>query len=142
MNPFAVLSAQEMRAAEAAAIGGGTASAALMETAGEKVAQIAMRAFSRRPATVVCGPGNNGGDGFVAARVMAEAGWPVRVALVGDPAALKGDAKLMAVLFEGEVATFSPALLEGAGLIVAAIFGTGLARAVEGGAKAAGCGAA
>lgn len=137
MNPFAVLSAQEMRAAEAAAIGGGTASAALMETAGEKVAQIAMRAFSRRPATVVCGPGNNGGDGFVAARVMAEAGWPVRVALVGDPAALKGDAKLMADLFEGEVATFSPALLEGAGLIVDAIFGTGLARAVEGGAKAA-----
>ena len=137
MNPFAVLSAEEMRAAEAAAVAGGTASAALMETAGEKVAQIAMRAFSMRPATVVCGPGNNGGDGFVAARVLAEASWPVKVALIGDRAALKGDARLMADLFDGEILPFSPALLAGAGLILDAIFGTGLARAVEGEARVA-----
>lgn len=137
MNPFAVLSAEEMRAAEAAAMAAGMASAALMETAGEKAAQIAMRAFSRRPVTVVCGPGNNGGDGFVVARVLAEAGWPVKVALIDDPAALKGDARLMADLYEGKASGFSPEALAGAGLIVDAIFGTGLARAVEGEAKAA-----
>lgn len=137
MNPFAVLSAEETRAAEAAAISGGTASAALMETAGEKAAQIAMRAFSRRPVTVVCGPGNNGGDGFVAARVLSEAGWQVKVALVGERTALRGDARLMADLYEGEAQSFSPDMLAGAGLILDAIFGTGLVRAVEGEAKAA-----
>lgn len=137
MNPFAVLSAGQMRAAERVAIKSGTASAALMEAAGGKAANIAMRAFEKRPAVVICGPGNNGGDGFVVARVLASAGWLVRVALIGDRGALKGDAKLMADLYEGEIAAFSPALLEGAGLIVDAIFGTGLAREVDGDAKIA-----
>jgi len=137
VNPFIILSAAQMRAAEDAAIAAGTASAALMEAAGEKATAVIMQAFSRRPAAVICGPGNNGGDGFVIARELAEAGWPVTVGLIGDRAALKGDAKLMADLFEGEIATFSPVLLAGAGVIVDAIFGTGLSRAVEGEAKAA-----
>ena len=121
-----------MRAAEQAAISGGVASASLMEKAGDAVAQVAMQGWSRRSVTVVCGPGNNGGDGFVAARVLMDAGWPVRVLLLGDRAALKGDAKLMADLFGGEVALFSRDALGDANLIIDAIFGTGLARAVEG----------
>ncbi|GJL91094.1 NAD(P)H-hydrate dehydratase [Hyphococcus sp.] len=137
MNPFIILSAAQMRAAEAAAIAGGTASAALMETAGEKTVSVIVQTFSRRPVAVICGPGNNGGDGFVIARELAQAGWPVKVALLGDRAALTGDAKLMADLFEGEAPAFSPAVLEGAGLIVDAIFGTGLSRPVEDAAKAA-----
>lgn len=137
MNQLAVLSADEMRAAEAAAIKGGVASAALMEAAGKHVAEIAMRAWTKRPVAVICGPGNNGGDGFVAARLMAEAGWPVKVALIGERDKLKGDARLMADLYEGGIEPFSPQAIEGAGLIIDAIFGTGLARAVEGGAKAA-----
>lgn len=137
MNPFIVLSADEMRAAEAAAIAAGTAPAALMEAAGAKTAELVMRAWTKRPVAVVCGPGNNGGDGFVAARVLSEAGWRVRLGLIGDKDALKGDAKLMAGLYEGEVHAFSPEVLSGAGLIVDAIFGTGLARAVEGEARAA-----
>lgn len=132
MTEPVLLSADQMRAVEGAAIKGGVASAALMETAGSRVADILMRAWTKRPAAVVCGPGNNGGDGFVAARRLAEAGWPVKLALVGERAALKGDAKMMADLFEGEIAPFSPAALEGAGVIVDAIFGTGLARDVEG----------
>ncbi len=139
MNPLIVLSGDEMRAAEAAAIAAGTASAALMETAGTKTAEIAMRAWTKRPVAVVCGPGNNGGDGFVAARVLAEAGWPVSLALIGERGALKGDAKLMADLYEGEIAAFSSdsasEFLGGAGLIIDAIFGTGLDRDVEGPAK-------
>ncbi len=137
MNPLAVLTADEMRAVESAAIKGGVASAALMEAAGKHVADIAMRAWSKRPVAVICGPGNNGGDGYVAARLVKAAGWPVKVLSIGDPAALKGDAKLMAEVFDGEIAPFEPSGLEGAALIIDAIFGTGLARAVEGAAKAA-----
>lgn len=137
MNPLAILSADEMRAAERTAIAGGVASASLMETAGKHVADIARRAWSKRPVAVVCGPGNNGGDGYVAARLLAEAGWPVTVAHIGARETLKGDAKLMADLYEGEAAPFASAALEGAGLIVDAIFGTGLARAVEGEARTA-----
>ncbi len=137
MNPFIVLSAAQMRAAESAAIAGGTASAALMEAAGKKTTQVIVRAFAERAVAIVCGPGNNGGDGFVVARELAQAGWSVKVALLGERGALKGDAKLMADLFDGEVSAFSPAVLEGAGLIVDAIFGTGLSRPVDGAAKSA-----
>ncbi|MEZ5891847.1 MAG: NAD(P)H-hydrate dehydratase [Parvularculaceae bacterium] len=137
MNPLLILSASEMRTAEGAAIAEGVASAALMEAAGEQTAAVILRAFAKRPVTVVCGPGNNGGDGFVVARFLSEAGWAVRVGLVGERAALKGDAALMAGLVETNIEAFSPALLDGAGLIVDAIFGTGLARPIEGAAKAA-----
>ncbi len=137
MASVVLLSADQMRAAEAAAINAGVASAALMEKAGDAVAQIAMKGWSKRPVAVVCGPGNNGGDGFVAARRLGEAGWPVSVLLLGDRAALKGDAKLMADLYDGEIAAFSPAALGNAGLIIDAIFGTGLMRPVEGAMRAA-----
>ena len=137
MAGFILLSSAQMRAAEASAIKAGVASASLMEKAGEAVAGIAMQAWTKRPVTVICGPGNNGGDGFVAARVLAEAGWPVRLALLGQREALKGDAKLMADLYEGEISTFSPSLLDGAGLIIDAIFGTGLARLIDGDYRAA-----
>ena len=132
-----LLSAEQMRAAEAAAIKAGVASAAMMEAAGAAVAQFAMKGWSKRPVAVACGPGNNGGDGFVVARLLAEAEWPVRVLLLGEPAALKGDAKLMADLYGGKIEPFSPSGLEGAGLIVDALFGTGLSRSVEGAAAAA-----
>ena len=137
MNPYIVLSSAQMRAAEAAAIASGTASAALMEAAGKQAASAILRGYTQRAAAVICGPGNNGGDGFVVARLLRDAGWPVRVGLIGERAALKGDAKLMADLYEGEIETFAPALLDDARLIVDAIFGTGLSRAVEGEAKAA-----
>lgn len=125
-----------MRAVEAAAVADGLAGAALMEAAGRGVADIVMNAWSKRPVAVLCGPGNNGGDGFVAARRLAEAGWPVRLGLLGERADLTGDALLMANLYEGETEPLSPALLEGAQLIIDALFGTGLARSVDGAARA------
>ena len=119
-----------MRAAETAAIKQGIAGAGLMEAAGKRTAEVAMRAWTQRPATVLCGPGNNGGDGFVAARVLAEAGWPVNVGLLGEKSALKGDAKLMAELYSGDIHPITPDLLKEAGLIIDALFGTGLARPI------------
>lgn len=131
-----LLTAKESRKADALANARGVASASLMEKAGAGAAAIALRAWDRRPVAVLCGPGNNGGDGFVVARHLKEAGWPVRLALLGERKALTGDAALMAGLYDGEVEPFQPAMLEGAGLIVDAIFGLGLARPVEGAVRA------
>lgn len=102
-----------------------------MEAAGAAAASFIIRTMEKRPAAVLCGPGNNGGDGLVVARKLKEAGWTVRVGLIGERAKLKGDAALMAGLYDGPVEPLSPALLDGAGVIVDAIFGTGLSRVIE-----------
>ena len=106
-----------------------------MEAAGAAAASFIIRTMSPRPAAVLCGPGNNGGDGFVVARKLKEAGWPVRVGLVGERATLKGDAALMASLYDGPLEALSPAILGGAELFVDALFGTGLARPIDGAVK-------
>ena len=135
-NDNALLTPAEMGAADRAAIAAGVTGAALMEAAGRAVADAAMRRWSRRPVAVLCGPGNNGGDGFVAARHLAAAGWPVRLGLLGERAALRGDAAHHAALWPGAVEPLSPALLDGAALAIDAIFGAGLARPVDGVARA------
>src|SRR5712692_6035470 len=99
----ALLSPQEMGEADRLTIAGGTSGIALMENAGKAFADAVTRRWSQRPVVVLCGPGNNGGDGFVAARILAERGWPVRLALLGDRAALKGDAGLAAGSWLGPV---------------------------------------
>jgi NAD(P)H-hydrate epimerase len=99
------------------------------------VARIRER-WAPRPVAVLCGPGNNGGDGFVIARHLAGSGWPVKVGLSGSREALQGDAALNADRWSGPIAHLAPAILEGAELVVDALFGAGLARPVEGIARA------
>ena len=123
-----ILTAEAMRSAEQAAIDGGTSVEQLMERAGEALAEAAYRFAGRTPALVLCGPGNNGGDGYVAARHLAGRGVKVRVAALTDP---KSDAaKSARSHWQGEVETLSDATL-GAPLVIDALFGTGLKRGLE-----------
>ena len=112
----------------------GISGAALMENAGRPVAQAIVERWTPRPVLVLCGPGNNGGDGFVVARRLAEADWPVRVALLVPREQLRGSAAHHAALWRGPVEALTPAALDGAELVVDAIFGAGLSRPLEGAA--------
>src|SRR5260370_24831645 len=103
-----------------------------MDKAGRADADAVSRRWPRLPALVLCGPGNNVGDGFVAARILAERGWPVRLALIGERAALKGDAAIAAASWTGSVEALGASSLEGSALVVDALFGAGLARPIEG----------
>ena len=130
-----VLSIEQMSAADAGATAAGMPGRTLMENAGRSVADAVMARFAAAPVAVLCGPGNNGGDGFVVARLLEQAGWAVRVALLCDRDRLKGDAAGAARAWQGDVVPLSPAALAGAGLMVDALFGAGLARPVEGPAR-------
>lgn len=131
-----LLTCAEMGRADAAAIAGGTPGIALMEAAGRAVASAVMERYRPQPVVILCGPGNNGGDGFVAARHLAAAGWSVRIGLLGEISALKGDAAWAAPQWAGPVAALSPRLLEGRPLVIDALFGAGLSRPIGGVAAA------
>ncbi len=131
-----LLTPSQMGEADRLTIAAGVSGIELMETAGRKVADTVSRRWPPQPIAVLCGPGNNGGDGFVAARVLAERGWPVRLALLGSVTALHGDAAQAAARWTGAAEPLAPAALDGAGLVVDGIFGAGLARPVEGIARA------
>jgi hydroxyethylthiazole kinase-like uncharacterized protein yjeF len=127
-----LLTTAEMAEADRLAIAGGVPGITLMKNAGRAVADVACRAVECRRVVVVAGPGNNGGDGFVAARYLAERGYVVRVCFVGERTRLKGDAALAAEQWTGPVEEASPAKLAGCDLIIDALFGAGLDRDVDG----------
>jgi hydroxyethylthiazole kinase-like uncharacterized protein yjeF len=129
-----ILTVAEMSAADRAAVTGGVESYLLMERAGAAVADAVAARWSPRPVVVLCGPGNNGGDGYVAARRLAEAGWSVRVAAEAPPGA--GDAVRAAAGWTGGTAALGEAALDGAELVIDALFGAGLARPLESGFEA------
>lgn len=131
-----LLSTAEMYRADAFAVANGVAGIELMERAGAAVRDVVAARWNRRPVTVLCGPGNNGGDGFVAARLLAGAGWPVRLFLLGDAAKLRGDAAHHAALWQGEVQPLEAAALRNGDLVIDALFGAGLARPLDGEALA------
>jgi ADP-dependent NAD(P)H-hydrate dehydratase / NAD(P)H-hydrate epimerase len=134
---FELLSNAEMAEADRLAIAGGVAGSDLMELAGSAVAQAVMvRHAEGSRVVVVAGPGNNGGDGFVAARLLAERGYRVEVLLVGEVGRLKGDAALAAQKWDGPVLPAEPGGLSGAAIVIDAQFGAGLDRPVEGRALA------
>ena len=132
-----LLTTAEMAEADRSAIAGGIAGIELMEHAGRAVADsVAARHPPGTDIAVVAGPGNNGGDGFVAARLLVERGYRLRVLLVGERDRLKGDAALAAQRWSGPLAAAAPASLGAADVVIDALFGAGLDRPVEGIARA------
>jgi len=131
MAMIELLTNAEMAEADRLAIAGGTPGIDLMENAGRAVADAATALPGRR-VVVVAGPGNNGGDGFVAARCLAERGYIVRVSFAGDKERLKGDAALAAQRWSGRVVAATPASLGDCDIVIDALFGAGLDREVEG----------
>ena len=131
-----LLTVAQMTIADRTAISNGVPGTTLMENAGRAVADAVQARCARGRAVVLCGPGNNGGDGFVAARHLRGMGWTVRLGLLGSRDTLQGDAAQHAALWDGAVETLSPELLDGADVAVDALFGAGLSRPLEGAPRA------
>ncbi len=129
---FEILTTEQTYEADRKTIEAGTAGDVLMENAGAAVVAEIVSRWTPRSVAVLCGPGNNGGDGFVIARLLRNAGWSVRLGLLCDAEKLTGDAALNAGRWDGAVERLSSALLVGADLIVDCLFGAGLARSIEG----------
>ena len=125
-----LLTPEAMAEADRRTIAGGRPGDVLMETAGAAVATRVRDLWDGGTIAVLCGPGNNGGDGFVAARRLAEWGFEVRLHLRGEPGALKGDAAGAAARWPGAVLALDAPTLDGVGLVVDALFGAGLTRAL------------
>ena len=129
--PHALLSVAQTNAADRLAAAAGKSVFDLMESAGRAVAGEVARRWTPRPIAVLCGPGNNGGDGFVAALALSQSGWTVKVALLGAREGLRGAALEHAKRWTGPTETLNPAVIDGASLVVDAIFGSGLNRPLD-----------
>jgi NAD(P)H-hydrate epimerase len=134
-----LLTVGQMAQADAMTIQSGTPGFTLMQRAGQAVAEAIVARWSPRPVLILCGPGNNGGDGLVLACRLKALGWPVRVAGLVPVSELRGDAALAAQAWrdvaspdEPAVAPITPAVLDGVTLVVDALFGAGLSRALDG----------
>jgi ADP-dependent NAD(P)H-hydrate dehydratase / NAD(P)H-hydrate epimerase len=140
LDPLAfpeLLTPAEMSKADGFAVATGKPGIALMERAGLAVAdETARLAKSRGRIVVLCGPGGNGGDGFVAARLLAERGYAVELGLIGRREALRGHPALAASRYDGQALDAAAVDPAGADCVIDALFGAGLARDIEGVAKA------
>jgi len=131
--PIELLTPTEMAEADRLAIAGGIAGLTLMENAGRAVADAAAEMVPPKArVTILCGPGNNGGDGFVVARLLADRGFEIRLSCLIPLERLKGDASVMARRWSGPILPLSLELIGSCELIVDAMFGAGLVRDVEG----------
>ena len=129
-----VLTVEQMYAADRFAAEHGTPSLALMEHAGLAVADEICKRWSPRACAVLCGPGNNGGDGYVVARHLVARGWNVWVETLVDKKSLKGDAAIMAGRWTGDTLPLENEART-AELFVDALFGAGLSRPLDGAAR-------
>ncbi len=128
----ALLDVRRMAEADRLTVASGTSSIELMENAGRAVAFEIIQRWRPCRVTVLCGSGGNGGDGFVAARHLMAGGWTVRVASLGRVEDLSGATLHHAGLWNGGIEPLATAVLDGAQLVVDALFGAGLNRALEG----------
>jgi hydroxyethylthiazole kinase-like uncharacterized protein yjeF len=131
-----LLTPSEMAAADRYAIEKGMNGYTLMLRAGEAVAQRVAEGLkgseSGRRVVVLCGPGNNGGDGFVAARLLAEMEHKVELGLIGSAEALRGDAATARSAWQGAIIDAHSLAFDGDATIIDALYGAGLARPIEG----------
>ena len=131
-----LLTPAQMSRADHFAISAGTPGIVLMERAGLAVADEAARLTkSRGRIAILCGPGGNGGDGFIAARLLGTRGYAVEVGLLGRREALKGDPTLAAGRYQGPVLDAAAIDLAQADCVIDALFGAGLGRDIDGEAK-------
>lgn len=134
-----LLTVSQMAQADASTIAAGTPGTVLMWNAGQAVANAVLARWSARPTLVLCGPGNNGGDGFVAACALRSAGWSVQVVLWGHVSALKGDAAWAAgqwLEVGGEIGQISEIRWSEAQLVIDALWGAGLSKPLDSAAMA------
>lgn len=126
-----LLTPKQMGEADRQTIESGVPGTTLMENAGRAVARAISAVVGPCRTLVLCGPGNNGGDGYVVARRLAQAGWPVTLAATGAPK--RGtDAALAAARWRGPTVRFGARAAGRADLVVDAVYGAGLAREVDG----------
>ena len=128
----ALLTPSQMTQADQAAIASGVPGIELMAAAGRAVADAIVARWRPCRVLVLCGPGNNGGDGFVVARLLRDRGWQVDIMLLGAREQLKGDAAWHAAMWDGPVHTPESTPIAEADLLVDALFGAGLSRDVDG----------
>src|SRR6201996_7098564 len=128
--PPELLTPDEMAEADRAAPGFGAPSLSLMENAGRAVARAIRQRMRPARTLVLCGPGNNGGDGYVVARLLTQEGWPVSVAALAEPRA-GSDAAIMAARWLGPRRGFTAAEAARAELVIDAVFGAGLSRDLD-----------
>jgi NAD(P)H-hydrate epimerase len=128
-----LLTVADMAQADRLAVESGIPSLTLMENAGKAVAEVIEANYAPAAVAVLCGPGNNGGDGYVAARHLKSRGWNVWVESLIDPAAQRGDAAEMFQRWEGETRVVTRA--RRADIVVDALFGAGLTRPLDMNAK-------
>jgi ADP-dependent NAD(P)H-hydrate dehydratase / NAD(P)H-hydrate epimerase len=126
-----LLTPEEMARADVASPVLGVPGPTLMANAGRAVAWAILRRFRPCRTLVLAGPGNNGGDGYVAARLLQQAGWPVALAALASPR-VGSDAADAASRWHGPSVPFTAAEAARAELVIDAVFGAGLARDVDG----------
>jgi hydroxyethylthiazole kinase-like uncharacterized protein yjeF len=130
LSTLELLTPDEMARVDAASPGLGVPSYTLMENAGRAVARVVQARFQPRRLLVLCGPGNNGGDGYVAARVLEQCGWPVVVAALAPPRD-GSDAARARSRWRGPNVPFTQQEAARADLVIDAVFGAGLSRDLD-----------
>ena len=131
-NTTEILSISEMYKVDEEACAKGVTSLKLMESAGAAIAEVVQRNYEGGRILILCGLGNNGGDGFVAARLLKDSGRNVRVVCLGAIDEIKGDARESASNWTGEICPFTPSIFEDTQVVVDALYGIGLNRPISG----------
>lgn len=127
-----LLTPSQMGEADRLAVAAGVKSFRLMQAAAKAVADVILEHYYQRSVLVLCGPGNNGGDGFLVAQILKERGWPVQARLFDQKEKVSGDAALALGEWTGRVDAPQPTDIGDADLIVDALLGAGMDRDVEG----------